>query len=96
MRAKKPPKAHDLLDIRQAALQQLLQDEPESMTLVLPTSFRAAPIEVLLVKVDPFRTTSARTPATTGRSQTSTWVSTTGASSKEKLPLPPSASSRMT
>ena len=54
LEGEKAPKAHDLLDIRQAALQQLLQDEPESMTLVLPTSFRAAPIEVLLVKVDPF------------------------------------------
>ncbi|MCB0598447.1 MAG: T9SS type A sorting domain-containing protein [Lewinellaceae bacterium] len=63
----KAPKAYDVLDISQYELEQLLQDEPQSITLSLPAHFRPAPIEVLLVKVNPFaedfsvRTSDGRT-----------------------------------
>ena len=63
----KAPKEYDILDISQYELEQLLQDEPEAMTLMLPASFQPGPMEVLLVKVNPFaedfsvRTSDGRT-----------------------------------
>ncbi|MCO6480426.1 MAG: T9SS type A sorting domain-containing protein [Phaeodactylibacter sp.] len=50
----KAPKEYDILEISQYTLEQLLQDEPESITLALPVHSRATPIEVQLVKADPF------------------------------------------
>ncbi len=50
----KTPKEYDLMDINPFVLAQLLMDEPESITLYLPTHFRATPLEVQLVRVDPF------------------------------------------
>jgi len=57
---------YDLLDIDKSALQNLINQEPESMTFMVPSQFRGANLEIELVRVDLFSSDFQVTDAVTG------------------------------
>ena len=57
---------YDLLDIDKSALQNLINQEPESMTFTVPSQFRGANLEIELVRVDLFSSDFQVTDAVTG------------------------------
>ena len=57
---------YDVLDIDKSALQNLINQEPESMTFMVPSQFRGANLEIELVRVDLFSSDFQVTDAVTG------------------------------